>query len=430
MVPYRTLHRFCEQCCGFTGRRPSETVRVADGDPGMECQIDFGEVGLLFDPAAARRRRTQALVFTAVYSRHKFVWLTHSQTLDAVIAGCEAAWTFFGGVFKVMIPDNMKAIVAKADAVNPLLTRGWLDYAQHCGFVTDTARVRTPTDKPRVERVIQYVRTNFWAGESFVDLADAQARAVTWCTIRAGLRVHGTTQARPAEVFAQRGAVGAASGAGAPTTCRVQAVQGPPRLPYRGRQIALLDPERLHRTVVDVRVDSALVKVSFRGKVVKVHPRQPPGQAVDRPGRPARAQDRLRDAGPGPAGRRRAAPRRAGGHLRPTATRRSPLPWTRMRAVYRLLGLARRYGDDAVNAACARALEFDVVNVTKIALDAGTRRRDRTATVTAPGRHRGRPVRARPGRVRRRPRSSAPGPQRRRAARAARAARRDGQEAR
>ena len=46
--------------------------------------------GLLFDPATARRRRTWALVFTAAYSRHMFVWLTHSQTLDAVIAGCEA----------------------------------------------------------------------------------------------------------------------------------------------------------------------------------------------------------------------------------------------------------------------------------------------------------------------------------------------------
>jgi hypothetical protein len=44
-----------------------------------------------------------------------------------------------------------------------------------------------------------------------------------------------------------------------------------------------------------------------------------------------------------------------------------PLPWTRMRQVYRLLGLARRYGDGPVTTACATALELDVVNVTKIA---------------------------------------------------------------
>ena len=44
-----------------------------------------------------------------------------------------------------------------------------------------------------------------------------------------------------------------------------------------------------------------------------------------------------------------------------------PLPWTRMRAVYRLLGLVRRYGPEPVEAACATALDLDVVSVTKIA---------------------------------------------------------------
>jgi hypothetical protein len=38
-----------------------------------------------------------------------------------------------------------------------------------------------------------------------------------------------------------------------------------------------------------------------------------------------------------------------------------------MRTVYRLLGLVRSYGGEAVEAACARALELDVVDVTKIA---------------------------------------------------------------
>ncbi len=44
-----------------------------------------------------------------------------------------------------------------------------------------------------------------------------------------------------------------------------------------------------------------------------------------------------------------------------------PLPWTRMRAVYRLLGLVRRYGPAPVETACSRALDLDVVSVTKIA---------------------------------------------------------------
>ena len=112
VVPYRTLHRFAVQRCGF--RVKAITVRVADGEPGVECQIDFAQLGLLFDAETGRRRRIHALIFTAVVSRHMFVWLTYSQTLGAVIAGCEAAWEFFGGVFKVLIPDNLKAIVTDA----------------------------------------------------------------------------------------------------------------------------------------------------------------------------------------------------------------------------------------------------------------------------------------------------------------------------
>ena len=142
VVPYRTLHRFCVERCGFG--KTAATVRVADGEPGGECQIDFGYLGLLADPVTGQRRKVHALIFTACYSRHMFVHLTFSQTLTALIAGCEAAWEFFGGVFKVVVPDNASAIVADADAVNPRFTAGWLDYAQHCGFATDAARVRSP----------------------------------------------------------------------------------------------------------------------------------------------------------------------------------------------------------------------------------------------------------------------------------------------
>jgi hypothetical protein len=64
LVPYRTLHRFCTQRCGF-GRGGATTVRVADGEPGVECQLDFARMGLVYDPGAGRRRVTHALI-----SRH------------------------------------------------------------------------------------------------------------------------------------------------------------------------------------------------------------------------------------------------------------------------------------------------------------------------------------------------------------------------
>jgi transposase len=201
VVPYRTLHRFAVERCGFG--RVRSTVRVADGDPGVECQIDFGRLGMLHDPEAGQRRAVHALMFTAVFSRHMFVWLSFTQTLADVIAGCEAAWGYYGGVFKVLVPDNMKPVVVNADPINPTFSVGWLDYAQARGFGTDPARVRSPKDKPRVERVVQYVRESWFRGEQFLDLADAQRRVEAWCTGTAGLRVHGTTVQRPGEHFTE-----------------------------------------------------------------------------------------------------------------------------------------------------------------------------------------------------------------------------------
>jgi hypothetical protein len=130
------------------------------------------------------------------------VWLTFRQTTEAIIAGLEAAWVFFGGVFPVVIPDNMSPIVDDADPLAPRFNQAFVEYAQSRGFVIDTTRVGRPRDKARVERGVPYVRRSFFAGEDFRDLPDAQARAERWCRKVAGLRVHGTTQRRPAEVFA------------------------------------------------------------------------------------------------------------------------------------------------------------------------------------------------------------------------------------
>lgn len=365
VVPYRTLHRFAVERCGF-GRRKA-TVRVADGEPGMECQVDFGRLGMMADLVTGRRRAVHALIFTAVYSRHMFVWLSLRQTLDDVIAGCEAAWVFFDGIFKVLIPDNLKPVVTNADPVNPTFSDGWLDYAQARGFGTDPARVRSPKDKPRVERVVQYVRGNFFAGETFLDLADAQRRVERWCRITAGLRVHGTTAQRPAEHFAETEQHVLLP---APEEIYDVPVFAKPKV-ARDRHVEVAKalysvPGELIGQHLHARADSRLVRFYHRGQLIKTHPRKPPG------GRSTHASDlpkgtsdyALRDVAS-----LKAKAAAAGFSVGVYAQRilDVPLPWASMRAVYRLLGLTRTYGPAAVDQACARALELDVVDVKKIA---------------------------------------------------------------
>ncbi|MGH7751275.1 MAG: IS21 family transposase, partial [Gemmatimonadales bacterium] len=107
VVAQRTLHRYALEVLDVGRSARGTTVRVADGEPGSELQVDYGKMGLVFDAGTGRRRVCWALIFTAAYSRHCFVWLSFRQTTEATIAGCEAAWAYFDGVFPVVIPDNV-----------------------------------------------------------------------------------------------------------------------------------------------------------------------------------------------------------------------------------------------------------------------------------------------------------------------------------
>jgi hypothetical protein len=51
-------------------------VRVLAGEPGVECQIDFAQMGFILDPESGKKHRVHALIFTARYSRHMFVSLS------------------------------------------------------------------------------------------------------------------------------------------------------------------------------------------------------------------------------------------------------------------------------------------------------------------------------------------------------------------
>ena len=363
VVPERTLHRYADEVCDVGRGRRGTTVRVDDGKPGDELQVDFGKMGRLVDPETDRLRDCQALIFTPVVSRYSFVWLTHRQTIDDVIAGFEAAWAFYGGVFATVIPDNMKTIVDKANPLEPRLNQAFVEYAQARGFVVDPARVRSPQDKPRVERTVPFVRQSFFAGETFIDLADAQRRAEEWCRVRAGMRVHGTIQARPAEVFRIEESSALQP---APTERYDLPIYATPKV-HRDHHIEVAKalysvPGNLIGSKVDVRADRVLVRIYARGQLVKTHPRQAPGGRVtdpedlpsERTAYAMRDLDKLH--------------RIAMGHgsavgAFTAALLDNPLPWTKMRQVYALLGLVKKWGPDRVEAACASALEHEAVNV-------------------------------------------------------------------
>ena len=199
MISYPTLRRFALEALGWG--RAAPTIPLADCGPGEEVQLDTGWMTHLAPDALGRRRRFRAWIFTAVLSRYRFVYPVFRETTETAIEACEAAWAFFHGVFRVLIPDNTKTIVQHADPLEPRLTAAFLEYAQARGFVIDPTRVRRPRDKARVERAVPTVRDDCLAGEVLIDLAQARAHAVQWCREDYGRRRHSRTLRPPREYF-------------------------------------------------------------------------------------------------------------------------------------------------------------------------------------------------------------------------------------
>jgi len=198
-VAYTTLRRFIARR-GWS-QAGNDTVRMEDTAPGEVAEMDFGRLGMMWDPETGRRRLVWVMVIVLGFSRHSFVWPLFRQQLTDVIEGLEACWAFFGGIPRYLVIDNFPAAVAGADPLHPRITRGFLEYAQYRGFFADPARPRHPKDKPKVENGVGYVKERFFKGGKFRGLADMRTQAKKWCLGIAGQRVHGTTRKLPLVVF-------------------------------------------------------------------------------------------------------------------------------------------------------------------------------------------------------------------------------------
>lgn len=364
-VPYSTLHRFAREELEFG--QQAATIPVLDGEPGQELQIDTGWMTTLEPDERGRSRRFRAWIFTPSLSRHRFVHPCFAETTASAIEACEAAWRFYGGVFRVLIPDNTKAIVQEANPLQARIVREFREYAQVRGFVIDPARVRSPRDKGRVERTVSYVRDSCFAGERLADLEQARERACAWCEREAGQRLHARTQRRPREHFLaeEQGCLLPLPSASydVPLHCdpkverdqHAQVAKGLYSLPRR------YVGKRLH-----ARADAHLVRFYDGLELVKTHPRVAAGQRSTDPVDFPEAQRALAQRDVGSLVRRADDYGPAIGRMT-RAILDVPLPWTRMRRVYALFSLVKKYGPERVEGVCDAALAVEMHDVQRLA---------------------------------------------------------------
>lgn len=144
-----------QQFCRLYGRwvRKLNLVMRQEHKAGEKLFVDYaGHTVKLIDPDTGEVK--QAQIFVAVWgaSNYCYAEATLKQDLSSWISSHIRAFEFFRGVPEILVPDNTKCGVTKADRWDPELNVHYLQLARHYGTAIIPARPRKPKDKAKVEK--------------------------------------------------------------------------------------------------------------------------------------------------------------------------------------------------------------------------------------------------------------------------------------
>lgn len=176
-------------------RPPPEPVVRFETAPGYQAQVDFAEFSLPWG-------KRHALLVVLGYSRLLWLRFYPRQTMETLFRGLEAAFSFFGGVPRELLFDQLAAVITddeREEGGSLIENAEFVRFAHHWDFTIRACRAYRAKTKGKVERPIRYVRQSFFYGRTFLNDEDLNAQAERWLARVANVRIHRTTRERPLE---------------------------------------------------------------------------------------------------------------------------------------------------------------------------------------------------------------------------------------
>jgi transposase len=361
--------QFCAHYQAWLGGQ--DVVMRLSYKAGERMFVDFaGDTANWIDAATGEVIAAQVFVAALGMSGMLYAEATRGQDLASWLSAHVHAWEAYRGVAELTVPDNLKAGVTKACYYDPELNRSYLELARHYGTVMLPTRAAHPRDKAAVEAGVLSVERWVLAPlrhRQFFSLAELNI-AIKEQTRQLNARPFRGEPASRAELFAE---------------IEAPALKALPATRYElaawKKVTANIDyhvefdhrfysvPHRLVRQRLELRATATTIEVVQGGRRVASH---------------AREHGRRRyvtDPAHMPASHR--------AHLEWTPSRlvrwgstisadtaalvekilaAKPHPEQGYRACLGIMGLARRYGDERVGAACSRALACGAISYSSV----------------------------------------------------------------
>ncbi len=350
---------FCERYRAWRGHL--DVVMRQTHIAGDKLFVDYaGHTMPVIDRMTGEVRQAQIFVAVLGASNYTYAEATWTQSLPDWIGAHTRAFNFLGGVPNIVVPDNLRSGVTRAHRYDPDLNPTYQDMATHYGVAVVPTWVRKPQDKAKVEVGVQIVERIILAAlrhRQFFSLAElnaAIAELLTRLNERAFKKLPGSRQSQ----F---------------ETIDRPALKPLPANPYEyaewKKARVNIDyhieverhyysvPHHLIKRQLDVRMTLSTIECFHNGQRVACHRR------LNQPGRHTTLTEHMpekhRHHAQFSPQRLQRWGARVGAETEALITQvlhERPHPEQGYRACLGILRLAKSYGDERLNAACARAL--------------------------------------------------------------------------
>jgi len=358
--------RWCDLFRRWEGRLPLVMRQSHAG--GEKLFVDYaGDTVPVVDRRTGEVRAAHLFVAVLGGSSLSFAYASWSEQFADWAEAHNGAFAFFGGVPQLLVPDNAKVAVIRACHFDPMINRGYTDLARHYGTAVLPARPRKPRDKAKVEACVGIVER--WLlgrlrNRTFYSLAEVNA-AIAECLAdlneRRVLRQFGKTRR---QLFEEIDAPNLKPLPAEPWIC-AEWKRCRVGLDYH---IAIERhhysvPHRFARREVEARITARTVEIFLGGERIAVHMRSSGnGRHTTVPEHMPSSHRRYREWTPAKI-REEAA--RIGPMLSLLVEKiieDRPHPEQGYRSCLGIIGLARRFGPERLEAAALRALEIQARN--------------------------------------------------------------------
>lgn len=145
--------QFCERYKKF--KKENQITMHKEHKAGEEVETDWAGDTMSYVNSRTGEKVT-VYIFVAVLpaSSYPFAYAYENMQTPNWIDGHVRAYSYFGGVPKITIPDNTKTAVLKSDRVDPILNRSYYEMARHYGTTIIPARSAHPKDKAAGENMV------------------------------------------------------------------------------------------------------------------------------------------------------------------------------------------------------------------------------------------------------------------------------------